>query len=300
MATGPAGAVTLSEGVLMALPRRTTIAGLTLGLVAGSMTGLSPALAAHTNVVDVRVTPGHKVILPDEIAPGVTKFVIDAPQRSSFQLVRPAAGYTRIEATRDVRRGLEQGRLPALRRFERNVTLLGGVTSRSEQSGRVWVDLTPGKYWALDTEADLRARLLNKFRVRGTPSSALVPEASTIRAVEEHRWAGTPKSIPHRGRLTFRNDDSDNHFVIMVKLRRGQRMDDVRRWIRQIQRGNETRPPFDFRHEADSGVLSPGEEMTMAYRQPEGRYALLCFWPDADDDGMPHAFMGMLRGIRLT
>jgi hypothetical protein len=26
---------------------------------------------------------------------------------------------------------------------------------------------------------------------------------------------------------------------------------------------------------------------------------MLCFWPDASHGGMPHAFMGMIRGIKL-
>ena len=37
----------------------------------------------------------------------------------------------------------------------------------------------------------------------------------------------------------------------------------------------------------------------MNYRLPRGNYVLVCFWPDASMGGMPHAFMGMYRGIKV-
>jgi hypothetical protein len=39
--------------------------------------------------------------------------------------------------------------------------------------------------------------------------------------------------------------------------------------------------------------------MTMRYSLSHGHYVLLCWWPDAEMGGMPHAFMGMFRGITL-
>ena len=39
--------------------------------------------------------------------------------------------------------------------------------------------------------------------------------------------------------------------------------------------------------------------MTADYKLPKGNYVMLCFWPDATMGGMPHAFMGMIREIKL-
>ena len=39
--------------------------------------------------------------------------------------------------------------------------------------------------------------------------------------------------------------------------------------------------------------------MAMNYSLPRGDYVLVCFWPDANMGGMPHAFMGMYRGIKV-
>ena len=37
----------------------------------------------------------------------------------------------------------------------------------------------------------------------------------------------------------------------------------------------------------------------MKYRLPKGNYVLTCFWPDASMGGMPHAFMGMYRVVKV-
>jgi hypothetical protein len=86
--------------------------------------------------------------------------------------------------------------------------------------------------------------------------------------------------------------------VIISKLADGKTMKDVRTWIRQAKNGNEGPPPLDFSApEVDTGVVSPGEQMTQKYQLSKGRHVLICFWPDADMGGMPHAFMGMYRKI---
>jgi hypothetical protein len=46
-------------------------------------------------------------------------------------------------------------------------------------------------------------------------------------------------------------------------------------------------------------VISGGKSMTLKYRLPAGRYVMVCFWPDADMGGTPHAFLGMYRGLKV-
>ena len=57
---------------------------------------------------------------------------------------------------------------------------------------------------------------------------------------------------------------------------------------------------MSFRVSYDSGLVSPGQTVAMNYKLPKGDYVLVCFWPDASMGGMPHAFMGMYRGIKLS
>ena len=87
--------------------------------------------AATTPPVAVSISSTRVVSMPTTIQPGVTTFQVTsaAKRGSAFQLVRPAAGYTAEEAARDIEKGLEQGKVKALKRFEANVALLGGMTA---------------------------------------------------------------------------------------------------------------------------------------------------------------------------
>ncbi len=76
-------------------------------------------------------------------------------------------------------------------------------------------------------------------------------------------------------------------------------MKDFRTWLRQAKKGKETRPPVVMTGSVDTGVISPGTSMSFDYKLRPGKYVLLCWWPDADMGGMPHAFMGMVRGLKV-
>ena len=47
-----------------------------------------------------------------------------------------------------------------------------------------------------------------------------------------------------------------------------------------------------------SDVLTPGKALKLTYRLHRGTYVLMCFVAD-DQDGMPHAFMGMHKVVRF-
>jgi hypothetical protein len=49
-----------------------------------------------------------------------------------------------------------------------------------------------------------------------------------------------------------------------------------------------------------TGTLSPGRSMTVDYDLPPGQYVVMCFFPDPEMGGVPHALMGMLEMIHLT
>jgi hypothetical protein len=232
----------------------------------------------------------------DQLHPGVKRFVVRSASPAGFQLIRPDKGYTKAEAARDVNLGLNGRNMRALKRFERNITFVAGVNTAPGNPGVMWADLTPGRHWAVDvTPRNLKAGKLRTIRVAGEPTKGDVRGDGVIRAVDENAWAKQPGRIPNQGKLTFRNDDANNHFVVMTKLRKGKTLKDVRRFL-----NGEGPPPVRFQHTLDTGVVSPGEEMTMKYSLPRGRYVVLCFWPDADMGGMPHALMGMIREIRLN
>lgn len=269
-----------------------------LVLLAGALTGGAAQASLATSssgLVSVSITAAHNVVMPTTIQPGVNTFRVTTEAKSSgFQLVQLAAGYTLDEAIADIESGLEKGRLKALKRFEANTTLLGGVNVMMGKIGKLAVDLAPGSYYATDIERN-RPSAFTAFTVTGADTGAAMPSGPTVRAVGSTKWAKNPRSIPRRGMLTFENRTDNNHFVGLLKLNRGKTVGDFGDWLE-----NESGPPpVSFRVSFDSNVVGPGQTAAMNYRLPRGNYVMVCFWPDASMGGMPHAFMGMYRGIKV-
>ena len=270
---------------------------LTAGALTGGTAGAAgPAAARETAaaMVSVSIGAGSVITMPAVVAPGVTTFKITTTRRiSAFQVLALAPGYTAEQAETDVENGLEKGRLKALKRFEANTTLLGGTTASSEKAGKLAVDLDPGSYYALDTNKTGSPWF--PFTVSGVDTGATMPADKTVRAIDSATWAKRPAAIPRRGWLKFKNRADQNHFIVLVKLRPGKTVKDFAAWLKE----ESGPPPVDFRFSLDSGVVSPGHDMAMKYRLRRGNYVLTCFWPDASMHGMPHAFMGMYRGVKV-
>lgn len=284
--------------------RRLAHYAMSLGVAAAGMlvvTTLAADAAAGPPTVNVYVAKNHAIAMTQRIRPGIHKYVINSGAEAGFQLLQAVPGYTKTEASDDVFLAFSRGRLAAQKRFEANVTLLGGASSEPGHPTVMWLKLPAGDYWAVDTNDDrTRPGKILTVHVSGKRVEGGQAGTDVIRAIHHTDWARSPGSISHKGRLKFRNDSRDNHFVILAKLADGKTMEDWNRWIRKAKRGVNAPPPIDNVNELDTGVVSPGHEMTVKYNLPPGRYVLTCFWSDAENDGMPHAFMGMNRGIRLT
>lgn len=269
------------------------------GLTAGSAQATVAVDSGSRGMVAVSITAAHNVVLPATIQPGVNQFRITTEAKSSgFQLLQLADGYTLDDAIADVDNGLDKGKIKALKRFEANTTFFGGVFIPMGKVGKVTVNLAPGSYYAADIERN-RPSAFTAFTVAGADTGATMPEGSTIRAVKDATWAKNPKSIARRGMLTFENFSSSNHFIGLVKLNRGKTVKDFGDWLEAQMEGRNGPPPVNFGKAFDSGVVSGGQTVAMNYRLSRGNYVLICFWPDADMGGMPHAFMGMFRGIKV-
>jgi hypothetical protein len=277
---------------------------LAAGVLTGGSAGAAGTAAARETaapgLVSVSITAAHNVTMPTTLQPGVNQFrVTTEAKQSGFQLVQLAAGYTLDQAIADIDAGLEKGKIPALKRFEANVTLMGGVTIASGKIGKLTVSLPAGSYYAADIERN-RPSAFTAFTVAGADTGMAMPAGSAVKAVKSASWAKGPKTISHKGMLTFKNYSDQNHFVALVKLAKGKTAKDFKAWIDAAAQGEEGPPPVNFGVSFDGGVVSPGHTVAMNYKLPKGNYILACFWPDASMGGMPHAFMGMYRGITLT
>ena len=276
-------------------------ASLTL-VVGGGLVGTAGASTATSRnqaaPVAVTIDSSRMVTMPATVQPGVNEFQVTSAKASSFQIVQPAEGYTPEQAAADVKKGLNKGQVKAIRNFERNVTLLGGANSKPGSPGTLWVDLAAGTYWALDVRNE-KASAFVPFTVAGVDTGASMPSGPKLKAVQSTKWARKPASIPKKGLLTFKNFSDSNHFIVMAEMKPGKTIKDLRAWVRSAMEGEEGPPPMNFRNGLDSAVLSGGHTMAFDYSLPKGTYGLLCFWPDASMGGMPHAFMGMIRTIKV-
>jgi hypothetical protein len=261
----------------------------------------SSATAAPGDTVKVKVTKRNFVDMPTTLAPGVHRFAVRSVGGSAFQLVRPDAGYSKSQLLNDLDAGFENGDVRAFKRFERNLQLAGGVTADSGQKGVMWAKLKRGTYWALDTDpSNLRPSQILTVKVRGENQGGSLPEAATLTASGNAAWAPDPASIPASGKVTLRNESNANHFFGVARLKAGKTMADVDAFVEAITNGdNPGKSPIRFGVGFESGVVGPGQAMTMNYDLPAGEYVMVCFWPMPEHDFMPHMFMGMYRQLTV-
>lgn len=286
--------------------RRPLAVSATLATAAATAVVSAPVVHASTQigqapipVTRVHITKHDHIRMPTRLRAGMREFVISAAKHSSFQLVKPRAGYTKRMAVRDISAGLigRNTDVKALRRLENHMRFLGGVNAGPKHTNEMWRAMRPGKVWAVETTGRPTANKILTVHVSDTalPTVPLVASGH-VRAVGMTRWAKMPRSIPSSGVLAFQNRSSDNHVMVMIKLAKGKTIRDVRKWVNSGAQGP---PPFG-KSQFSFGVLSPHSKMAAPYSQPRGKYVLLCFWPDADHGGEPHFLMGMYRGITLT
>ena len=242
------------------------------------------------------------VTMPTTIQPGVNTFKVTTANKrgSDFQLAQAAAGYTAADASRDIEKGLDGGNVQAIKRFEANVTLLGGMGVTKDTGRQARRRPRPRGLLGAGHQHQRARRSSSRSRSRVLDTGNVMPEAdATIKAVQDTTWANKPESIPNKGLLTFKNAASQNHFIVMAKLKKGTTYQDFKKWFAAAQDGPPGPSPVNFDVGLDSGVVSPGHSATFKYNLPKGDYVMLCFWPDASMGGMPHAFMGMHRVITL-
>ena len=280
---------------------RPASAALTTGALAVLGLGLlspSSASGAEGSVVKVKVSEEHVVSMVEELQPGVHKFVVRSEKHAGFQLLKPAKGYSKKEAVQDANTMFED--MKALKRFERNTELVGGVNSAPGTPAVMWTELKRGRHWAVNTSPHkMQTGQVAVFRVKGESLGGSLPDATTLTAVTGHDWLPEPTSIPTSGQLSLSNSSDANHMFGVAKLKKGMTVDDFAAWVKKVQNGKNAEPPVRFGVGFESGLLSPGRSMSMTYDVPAGKYVLMCWWPDADHHGMPHVFMGMYRGITV-
>jgi hypothetical protein len=235
----------------------------------------------------------HSVVRgPGHFRPGLVKIRVTGAKGHSVQLVASRHGAGRVVLANDVNTFGQTGRATQL---QHDFRLLGGASTGST----LFVTLKPGRYFFADSYGNsLKPAQIKVVHVSGRRSHAAgYHRSGTIRAIHEMSWAKSPKHIPASGYLRFANESTDPHFVVLARLKPGKHLSDVKKALMGEEK--DTDVLYSGAHSNFSnGVVSAGRSETVSYDLHPGRYVVACFWPD--ENGVPHAMMGMIRTIRLT
>lgn len=190
----------------------------------------------------------------------------------------------------------------AMRRINAGINAFGGPSPAFGGTAASTFTLYRGTYYWFNPNAPkATAASFHRLRVYGEPLLRAFPStAGTIRAVNirgNMRWSA-PATLPHRGRILFRNTTDELHFLYFQQVKPGTTYKQIQDVANAFEHGqNPASVPF-LSATTGTDILSPGNQVILSYNLPAGTYDLECFIPD-DVTGMPHMFMGMHRIVVL-
>lgn len=212
---------------------------------------------------------------------------VDVKGGGAAEIVQFARGYEDDEFQKDLK-AANKGDMKALKRALANVQFLGGFEAGG--SGTVVLP-RPGEY----TVFSFASRGLAHFDAGAVKNAPTPKTDGTIVAKQGPTWSGS-STLPAEGSFMFKNKDRTvPHFVILQQVPEGTTTDQVLTFLQS----EEGPPPF-LEGALETASISSGKSMTVDYDLPPGQYVVMCFFPDPNMGGMPHALMGMLRMIDLT
>jgi hypothetical protein len=228
----------------------------------------------------------------------------NAASGSAITLFRPKSGHTKSEVLGDLAEEFSQDPSTSAKGTRDLVadTLVYGLADVSPaRKALITRTVRPGTYYLMD---------LGNPPQSGPPATTtLTVKAHTgYRAASLHRHArATIKMtsadrfkvkgrLPAKGTIKVRNTSDTLHFVAMQRVKRGTTDKQVQQYF---DSGAPGAPPWAVQSpQMGTDVLSPGQSVNLTYRLHRGTYVLMCFIAD-DKTGMPHAFMGMHKVVRL-
>ena len=256
--------------------------------------------AARTPPVAVSISNTRVVTMPTTIQPGVNTFKVTTANKrgSASSWCRRQRGTRAADAARDIEKGLDGGNVKAIKRFEANVTLLGGMSVNKGKTGKLVVDLARGLLGA-GHQHQRSGEVLRVHGSGGRHGQRRARGGGDPQGRAGHEVGGQAGVDPEQGPGDVQEHGVQQPLHRDGQAQEGQDLQGLQEVVRRRPAGPPGPSPVNFGLGIDSGVVSPGHSATFRYNVPEGDYVMLCFWPDASMGGMPHAFMGMHRVITL-
>jgi hypothetical protein len=209
--------------------------------------------------------------------------------KGTAEIIMFDRGYSYRTFRKDVA-AVDKGDMKALKRAIARTTFLGGV----QPGGSGTVVLPKAGDYTVFSFASRGHAVLRAGAVK--PSRTPKVDGKIIGRTGPS-WGGSTH-LPAKGTFMFKNADRTvPHFVELLQVAEGTTIDQVMGFLMSEEQGPP--PEWVLPGRMDTASLSPGRKMTVDYDLPPGQYVVLCFFPDPNMKGMPHAFMGMVEMIHL-
>jgi hypothetical protein len=241
------------------------------------------ALTARTpEPIVIRIRSNdHRVAMSDaRFRPGVTEFRVGkTAHRGSSLLILQTDDLPGAFAKLNKAFGGGPGSANAMKAFNHMVTIYGGGAS-----GARWqVNLRRGSYYMLDSKTNK----VTTFTVKGDRRGAKMMRP------DSEVWATKQNQFKTSGNLMgnwvgFTNDAREIHFLEADRVANGTTAKRVRKSLTSPRKPKFFRPGGFFFE-----VQSPGVRTVHYQPVRPGKYLLICWMPSQEQDGMPHALMGM-------
>ena len=162
------------------------------------------------------------------------------------------------------------------------------------------VELRPGTYAALcvipgpDAVPHVMKGMAQQFTVTGSQAQSVSLSGTRDTITLTDYAFDIPRDLgAGTHEVTVRNTGTQSHELVITRPAPGRSAADVAQWAAHMQGP----PPAHFL----GGVtaIAPGQTNVLSLSLTPGRYALLCFVPDAKD-GRPHVAHGMMRDLEIA
>lgn len=163
------------------------------------------------------------------------------------------------------------------------------------------VDLKPGRYALLcvipspDMTLHVEKGMVAEMEVT-EPVNAPAPasEADLVLTMRDYSFDFSAPITAGTHTIRVETESEQSHEIVIFALPEGGSAQDVIAWIEAGQQG-----PPPFRPVGGVAALSAGETNEVTIDFTPGRYAFICFIPDAGD-GAPHFVHGMMQDYVVT
>ena len=289
--------------------RASVRAGLATAMATGLVaTGVGGALAANDTIPSLRVAitdKGFYVDGPRSFPAGRVNVSFDnarSKAESEVEVFQLASGYKWTDLRADFKvvaqnlfapHGNTKKGLKALNHLIDNVKAFGGFDVMAGKSEHGTLLLPSAGSYIIFNDSGF-PKNPHWLSVTAPSGPQTLPAADGNIVAQTNRRFGGDSTLPANGTINFTNHSTESpHFLFLQQVKPGT----TRKQVIEALQSQSGPGPF-LKGVAGTDALTTGQSMNMHVNLPAGSYAEMCFFPDPKT-GMPHAFMGMVRIVKL-